>query len=201
MAIFRDTGSNVAFEALYRCSQRALLGWIVRLLAGAGQAGDAAELMQDTYVNVYRYAGGFREGTGHSFRGWARTIAVNVVRRARRRRALFLQEMPMGVGEPADQRAGPELCALVGEERQNLGRAWSILLMFYAQAFHQLSPRDREALTMVEVEGLSYAQAGERLGVGRSNMKMIMFRSRKRIRAHMQRAMRLEVPVPVRVAG
>jgi len=203
MAIFRDTGSNVAFEALYRCSHRAMLGWIVHILASRGQGGDPAELMQDTYVNVYRYAGGFREGPGRSFRGWARTIAVNVVRRARRRRALSLQEMPMGVGEPEDQRAGPELSALVGEERKNLGRAWLILLLFYAQAFHELSPRDREALTLVEVEGLSYAEAGERLGVGRSNMKMIMFRSRKRIRSHMQRAMRFEeaVPVPVRAVG
>ena len=42
---------------------------------------------------------------------------------------------------------------------------------------------------MVEVEGLTYDEAGERLKVGRSNMKMIMFRSRKRIRAHVSRAM------------
>lgn len=201
MAIFRDTGSNLAFEALYRCSHRSLMGWIIHILAGAGQAGDPAELMQDTYVNVYRYAGGFREGAGRSFRGWARTIAVNVVRRARRRRALSLQEMPMGVGEPEDQRAGPELSALLGEERESIGRAWSILLLFYAQAFQQLSPRDRQALTLVEVDGLSYAEAGERLGVGRSNMKMIMFRSRKRIRAHMQRAMRFEETVPLRAVG
>jgi len=189
------------FEALYRCSRGAMLGWIVHLSAGRGQAGDPAELMQDTYVNVYRYAGGFREGQGRSFRGWARTIAVNVVRRACRRRGLFLQEMPMGVGEPEDRRAGPVLSALVGEERESLGKAWLILLLFYAQAFHRLSPRDRQALTLVEVEGLSYAQAGERLGVGRSNMKMIMFRSRKRIRAHMQSAMRSQEPVLVREVG
>ena len=65
-----------------------------------------------------------------------------------------------------------------------------------------LGERDRAALHMVEVEGLTYAEAGRRLGVGRSNMKMIMFRSRKRIRAHIQRAMegRVETPPISRVA-
>lgn len=189
MALFRDTRLNVAFEALYLRSRRALHGWIVHLLAQRGQETDPSELLQDTYVNVYRYAGGFRDEGGNTFRGWIRTIAANVVRRARVRRGPVVCALPSEVHEPADQRGGPERQAVVTEQRAALSRAWLLLLLHYGQAFQKLSPRDREALRLVEVEGLSYAEAGERLQVGRSNMKMIMFRSRKRIRAHILRAM------------
>jgi predicted DNA-binding protein (UPF0251 family) len=44
-------------------------------------------------------------------------------------------------------------------------------------------------LHLVEVEGLSYQEAGDILGVGRSNMKMIVFRSRKRVARRMRQTM------------
>lgn len=189
MALFRDMRWDAAYEVLYRRSRAMILSWILHLLRGRAQSCDAAELLQDTYVNVYRYAGGFRDEGKNSFRGWARTIAANVVRRASMRRGLITEPMPEGGFEPADDAQGPEQSALVREEQDDLKRAWMLLLLHYAQAFGKLSDRDQSALTMIEVEGLSYQEAGEKLGVGRSNMKMIMFRSRKRIRAHILRAM------------
>ncbi|MFT5287367.1 MAG: DNA-directed RNA polymerase specialized sigma24 family protein, partial [Planctomycetota bacterium] len=53
----------------------------------------------------------------------------------------------------------------------------------------ELRPRDQRALHLVEVEERSYIEAGEILGVGRSNMKMIIFRARKRMAASMAKAM------------
>ena len=202
MVLFRDQRGEAAYETLYLRTRRMLLAWIVHLLGRRGQGADPVELLQDTYVNVYRYAGSFREEGGNSFRGWARTIAANVVRRSRMRRGLSLEAMPEGGAEVADERHGPEQAALVHEEQEELRGAWVLLLLHYAQAYQLLSPRDREALHMIEVEGLSYAEAGVRLGVGRSNMKMIMFRSRKRIRAHILQAMCAQVPAQqLRAAG
>lgn len=193
MSLFRDTRSEAAFEALYLRTRPGLLSWVLHLCAGRGAACDPLDLLQDTFVNVYRYAGSFRDTGGYTFRGWARTIAANVVRRALRRCAgPSLQDLPHGVQEPADESAGPEQVASLVEERARLSRSWGLFLLHYASAFAELSPRDREALTLVEVEGRTYEEAGRLLGVGRSNMKMIMFRSRKRIRAHMQRAMGIE---------
>jgi DNA-directed RNA polymerase specialized sigma24 family protein len=65
-----------------------------------------------------------------------------------------------------------------------------IVLVHYAEAYQQLSARDRQALDLIEVQGLSYASACRRLSVGLSNMKMILFRARRRIRARI--AERLE---------
>ena len=67
--------------------------------------------------------------------------------------------------------------------------AWMLFLCHYARAWRDLSQRDRRTLHLVEVEGLSYDQAGSILQVGRSNMKMIVFRSRKRIVRRMRQAM------------
>ena len=201
MALFRDRRDEAAYETLYLRSRRMLLAWIVHLLGSRGQGCDPVELLQDTYVNVYRYAGGFRDEGGNTFRGWARTIAANVVRRSRMRRGLSLEAMPEGGAEVADERRGPEQAALVQEQQDDLKKAWLLLLLHYAQAYQHLSPRDREALHLVEVEGLSYAEAGARLRVGRSNMKMIMFRSRKRIRAHILQAMCGQEPQALRAVS
>jgi len=190
MELFRDTRSSEAFDSLYRRSGPAMLSWIVHLLKNRPGQLDAAELMQDTFVNVYRYAGSFRSASGNTFRGWARTIAANVVRRAYMRAPLHsLQALPTDVNEPTDLAHGPLEVASDDEQAAALMKAWTILLLHYAQAFDKLSPRDRYALQLIEVEGVTYAEAGLRLKVGRSNMKMIMFRSRQRIRAHMRAAM------------
>jgi RNA polymerase sigma-70 factor (ECF subfamily) len=190
MALFRDTRDEEVFAFLYERTREALYTWTVQMLGRCGQRTDPLEILQDTYVNVYRYAGGFREDRGSSFLGWARTIAANVVRRAHMRKSRFsLQALPVGLQEPEDERMGPAANAEEEEQRANLARAWSLLLLHYASAWQRLSERDRTALDMVEVRGMTYAEAGQALRVGRSNMKMIMFRARKRIRALILEAM------------
>lgn len=187
MALYRDTRGEECFEALYAFAQPAVLVWIQSLLRRGHESLDATDLLQDTFVNVFRYPGGFRRNHRGSFRVWVRTIAGNIVRRARiRSNTLSLQDLPEGCREPADSSRNPERHALVDEENESLRSAWLLFLSLYGQAYDQLGDRDREALRLVEVEGLTYAEAGRRLKVGPSNMKMIIFRSRKRIAARMR---------------
>ena len=130
-----------------------------------------------------------------------RTIAGNIVRRAiKRRPRLSFQEMPEGLQEPGDLSENPERRIESHEQTRLLGSAWILFLNLYARAWDQLSQRDRRTLYLVEVEGLTYEQAGRILGVGRSNMKMIVFRSRKRIARHM-RSVLSRHRVPVRRSG
>ena len=117
--------------------------------------------------------------------GSART-ASNVVRRAtptcggrallRRRPPSTLRGSPL---VPLGRRPRPP----------ELRGAYALLLLHYAAAFDQLKERDRHALQMVEVEGAGYAEVGRRLGVGRSNTKMIVFRARQRLRAELSRTL------------
>ncbi|MFT5050842.1 MAG: RNA polymerase sigma factor (sigma-70 family) [Chlamydiales bacterium] len=187
MIRFRDTGAEDAFATLYTESRAGLLVWIVGRMGTCGMKGDPTELLQDTFVSIYRYAASFRDEKGYTFRGWARTIAANAVRRARSRRSTHLsyQALPVGALEPTDQGVGPHDSLVRGEQCESLSRAWMLVLLHYAAAAQQLSARDREALHMVEVEGHSYADVARHMRVRLSNTKMIIFRARKRIRNHM----------------
>lgn len=190
MAAYRDTRRSDCFEALYAFAGASVQQWIRGLLQrGLGHL-DATELLQDTFVNVYRYPSAFREDHPGSFRVWVRTIAGNLVRRASVPRSrLSFQELPEGLQEPEDRRENPVLRALQAEQQRRLRGAWMLFLCHYARAWVDLSQRDRRTLHLVEVEGVTYAEAGVILGVGRSNMKMIVFRSRKRIVRRMRQAM------------
>ncbi len=187
MALFRDEREEAAFAALYEFAAPELSAWIEMLLSGSGRARgsvDPAELVQDTLVNVYRYADGFRDEHARSFRVWTHTIATNLLRRScTRRERGALQSLPEGACEPRDPRGSPTEELVRGEDRRSVLAAWMIVLVHYAEAYEQLSTRDRQALDLIEVQGLSYATACRRLSVGLSNMKMILFRARRRIRA------------------
>ncbi|HEX6884824.1 MAG TPA: RNA polymerase sigma factor [Planctomycetota bacterium] len=189
MALYRDTRDAAAFEALYSFTRTSVQSWILSLLGRDPAAPDPAEVLQDTFVNVYRYPGAFREEHGGSFRVWVRTIAGNVVRRGSlkrgRRPVLDLEDG----AELEDHGVGPAQALQDEDEAQRLRKAWLLLLLLYAEAWKELGQRDRRTLHLVEVEGLSYQEAGRVLAVGRSNMKMIVFRSRKRLARRIRAAM------------
>jgi len=189
MALFRDTRDPLVFEALHHSTGPGVLAWIKSLLGRENSALDPAEILQDTFVNVYRYPGAFRDEHGGSFRVWVRTIAGNVVRRGAQARARVARHELEESLDLEDQAVGPVEAVVEEDEAQSLRRAWLLLLHFYAEAWKGLSVRDRRTLHMVEVEGLSYQEAGRILGVGRSNMKMIVFRSRRRLARRMRAAM------------
>lgn len=188
MTLFRDERDEASFAALYDYSRGALLVWIAGL-TGASQRGiDPLEVLQDAFVNIYRYAGGFRDQEARSFRVWSRTIVGNLVRRARHVPTVrSLQVLAERGPEPVDPHVSPADELVRGEDLRSIEEAWLIVLLQYAAAYERLSARDRLALDLVEVQGLSYGEACERLHVGLSNMKMILFRSRRRIRTWIAR--------------
>ncbi len=193
MARFRDARGEAEFEALYRSSEPTIRRFVLMALGSRSGRFDAQELVQDVFVNIYRYATRFRDEHPFSFRAWAQMVCRNVVRRAMTpRRDPSFSDLSEALAEPEDARAGPLQLADEDEQWLDLSRAWLLLVLHYARAYDQLAPRDRLALHLVEVAGQSYAEVGDHLGVGPSNMKMIMFRARRRIRAHMARAMGLE---------
>jgi len=190
MVLYRDTREQECFEALYAFSRASVLSWIKSLLGRDLGHVDPTEVLQDTFVNVYRYPASFREEHAGSFRVWVRTIAGNVVRRASASRSRIpVLELGDEEVDLRDGTRGPVETATDEEQEQRLRKAWILLLCHYAQAWKELSQRDRRTLHLVEVEGLSYQEAGRLLAVGRSNMKMIVFRSRKRIARRMREAM------------
>ena len=200
MALYRDSRSEQVFQILYEYARPDLLSWIEGLPGRRGTlGGDPLEVLQDTFVNIYRYAASFRDERAQSFRVWAHRIAANLNSRSRRVPAGFsLDALPHGMAEPADRRGDAAWELSLGEERRSLAAAWMIVLARYAAAYESLTERDRRALDLVELQGLSYAAACRELGVRLSNLKMILFRARARIRLSIAREL---APLSARCAA
>jgi len=180
-ALFRDERDPESFDTLYRVGGPSLLRWIELLARGLRL--DAHEVLQDAFVNMYRYVANFRDEAPRSFAVWSRTIAGNLVRRARAaRRGMSLEALMEVRAEPRDPHAGPVQVTVEDEERERLAQAWIIVLSRWLEAYEALSPRERRLMDLVEVRGLSYAAAAENMGLGLSNVKMILFRARTRMR-------------------
>ena len=184
MVGFRDTGRSDLFDALYRLAQPALVLWVTKKRRGTALRLDPEDLTQEVFLSIHRYRGSFKEEKG-GFRAWSMTIARNLICRQaqgllRRSTRAHLEDC-----DPPDPRDGPREAAINQEEAKLLRGAWQLYLLAYAKAYEGLKQRDQEALRLVEVEGLRYAEVADRLGVGLSNMKMILLRARHRIRIKM----------------
>jgi len=193
MELFQRERSEPCFSDLYEHASARVLDWLRWRVRVAGARLDPLVLLQDTFVNVFRYAGSYRPGERGGFRAWVRTIAANVVRRAQSRAGVRWVSMDAeDAPEVADGGLGPVRRAADVEETGELRATWSLFLAHYLRAFATLRERDRRALELVEVEGRSYAEAAAELRVGGSNMKMIMLRARQRLCAALRVSLGLE---------
>jgi RNA polymerase sigma-70 factor (ECF subfamily) len=148
-------------EALYDRYAGRLYGLGLRLL---GDAGLAEELVQETFVRVWRTAGQYEPGRG-SVVAWvftiARRIAVDLSRRPSSRP--FGEEL---APDAADQAAGPATDRMV--DRLLVG-------VTVRDALDSLSAGHREVLELLYLKDLTQAQAAERLGVPLGTVKTRSF--------------------------
>src|SRR5262249_47114527 len=142
-----QAGDGSAFEALIRRHERRVFGLLLRMLGDAQEAEDVA---QETFLNLHRH--------GHRFRSQSRfstflyRVAVNAALNRRRRlwrgraRTEALERrQEAGDDLPASPR-GPEDAAAGGEIQVRVQRA--IL---------SLPPHLRMPLVLFDIEGLSYS--------------------------------------------
>lgn len=188
---FRQTGSEEVFERLFKLTSSQLMRRVRRRVRFAGDHLDPQELLQDAFVNIFRYPDRFDPSRPAAFRAWATTIVDNTVRRhlRRMRGGIELTLRPMEVlSQEADTHARPpEADMIAGESKEALARAYALFLAAYVSAFRQLSEREQFVLQMVEVRGVRYAELGRVLGVRPEAVKMVVFRARRRIGERMVR--------------
>jgi RNA polymerase sigma-70 factor (ECF subfamily) len=146
---------------------------------------DAEDVMQDALVALISSLDRFR-GDG-SLSSWAYIVARNACARRRKRGARH-EPLERGDGEPAfelpDAGAGPEHAA----ERRELHEALE-------REIAALPGSLRDVLVLRDVEGLSAAQVGERLGLGERAVKSRLHRARVALRERLAHHM---APEPTR---
>jgi RNA polymerase sigma factor (sigma-70 family) len=182
---FRRDGDPETFDWLVRLTRDHLLRRARRRTRDLGGRVDPAEVVQDTFVNVYRYPDRFEARRPSAFRIWSATILDNVVRRQLRRRrnscGMQLRSAEELSREPDPHERGPEAQAIQGEDRREAGLVYLVFLQLYLSAFTALGDRERYVLEMVEVRGLRYQELAGHLGLRPEALKMVVFRARRRI--------------------
>ncbi len=187
MDCYRRTGCQEVFDVLVALSQGRLRRRVEARTRYLGGRADVDELLQDTFVNIYRYPDKFDGSRPGAFRAWSATIVDNAIRRHLRRRQagpqislrpieLLEQEADGRQREPYERVGDAEVC-------RRTARAYTLLLAAYLRAFEELSERERFVLQMVEVRGLRYAQVANLLGARAEALKMVVFRARRRVLA------------------
>ena len=136
---------------------------------------DAEDVVQEAYLRAFRFFGGFHGGN-------ARTWLLKIVRntcytwlhqnRAQRSATAFDEQLHTDVAESEN----PETLLLRKDDGQLLN-----------QALDELPPEFREVLVLLELEGLSYKEIAEVVGIPIGTVMSRLARARHRLRESVTR--------------
>lgn len=185
MDMFRRTRSREAFDSLVELTRDQLLARVHSRVRYLGRCVDPNELLQDAYINIYRYPDKFDARRPGAFRAWSTTIVDNSVRRYLRKANsgpnVWLKPVEILAQEADEPERGPGRLAIRGEEYREVCRVFQLFLALYMTAYRTLSEREQFVLQMVEVKGLRYAELAKIVGIRAEALKMVVFRARRRI--------------------
>lgn len=159
-------GDPEAFRLLVERHHDDALRYATHLL---GDAADAEDAVQETFVRAYRYLASYREQD--RFRAWLWRILVNRCRTL----AVDRSRRP----QPRDLAQCPDLVDPASPDA-DLDRA--VLRRELAAALASLPADQREAVLLHLVEGLSYPEISAATGAGVSALKMRVHRACERLR-------------------
>jgi RNA polymerase sigma-70 factor (ECF subfamily) len=167
MLAFR-AGDGGAFDALFRRWAGRVLRYVARLVRDPAVA---EELVQEVFLRVHRARE--RYSADARFSTWLFTIATNLARNELRRPAQRAQVRSLDV---AGEGAPLELAAS-GSGADAVAHARRVGALLEA-ALAALPDRQREALWLAAVEGLSYAEVARALETSESSVKALVHRAR-----------------------
>ena len=168
-------GDRRAFELLVERHAAAVLRLTT---AVSGDPTAAEDALQQTFLNAYRSASGFRGDA--SVRTWLLSIARRAAYRVRPRidREKLVEEPLLELGVQAGWgSADPEAIAIAAERTGALRKALSTL-----------SAEDQEVLILRDLEGLRGAEAAKLLGIGERALKSRLHRARLRLAVALRQA-------------
>lgn len=163
-----QAGDDDAFERLFERWAGRLLHFLERMVK---EPAVAEELVQETFLRVFRARRRYRAEA--RFSTWLYTIAGNAARNELRRP--FRRSPHESTDE--EHEAGPPTLAAPGPPDDDVVHARR-LGDGIVDALGRLPDRQRAALWLCAVEGLSYAEIGEALGATEKSVKALVHRGR-----------------------
>jgi RNA polymerase sigma factor (sigma-70 family) len=187
---FRLTTSRDCFGLLYELNANHLLAQVASRLRRYSSKADPLDVLQEVFFNVYRYPHRFDATREDAFRVWSAMIVRNtVLKHLRSQGKGGRQEVPFEdlSDQPETGHVGPLGGVIDEEDRQQCQEVYTTYLLLYLEFYSMLSERERRALHLVEVDGVSYRDAAAELEIKLENLKMVIFRARRKIHRAMRR--------------
>jgi RNA polymerase sigma-70 factor (ECF subfamily) len=176
-------GDSRAFELLMLATEQRVVSLAWRMLGNREDARDAA---QEVYLRVFKYLARFREG--EDFQGWLYRIAVNVCRDiARKKRAGAGEQLDDFEWEP--QRTAFEKLRGDDEDAESLALRGQQLALV-RRALLTLPAKERAALVLRDLEGLSTAEVARTLGSRPVTVRSQVSSARAKIKTYCDRLLR-----------
>jgi len=165
-------GDDRAFEVLYARYRDRVVGYIRGMVHDHARAEDIA---QDVFMNALRRMRATDRAI--AFRPWifeiARNACIDAHRRSRRAQEV-LYDVEEGLApEDRGRLVSPRAVIDTVEARESFENLQG--------ALGALSDSHADVLVLRELEGLSYGEIGERLGMSRSSVESTLHRARKRL--------------------
>ncbi len=177
-----NAGDGDAFRALVVRYQRKVYALALGVVKDADLAWDVA---QETFVRVHAHLSEFEAKS--SFSTWlfriATHLAIDSVRRERRSRKDDLDEV--NEAHLAEGGEGILSTSLGNDPRANVLRRE--LAEKIQEALATIPEKHRTILVLREVEGLSYEELAERLGIHKGTVMSRLFHARKKMQAALRR--------------
>ncbi|WP_024793810.1 RNA polymerase sigma factor SigE [Tomitella biformata] len=141
----------------------------------SGNAQDAEDLTQDTFIRVFRSLSNYQAGT---FEGWLHRITTNLfLDMVRRRNRIRMEALPEDYDRVPSNTPDPE-------QIYHDARLDPTLQL----ALDSLAPDFRAAVVLCDIEGLSYEEIGTTLGVKLGTVRSRIHRGRHAIREYLAAA-------------
>ena len=173
-------GDAAAFEEMIDCYQRKVLTTSWRMLGNREDARDAA---QEVFLRVYKYLGGFR--TDQDFGAWLYRIIVNVCRDHLRKRGRPEQftslEAEQELGSFDAHASGDDIEASAIRSQQQA---------LITQALDTLTKKERAAIVLRDLEGLTTEEVARALGSSQTTVRSHISSARAKIKKFRDRALR-----------
>jgi RNA polymerase sigma-70 factor (ECF subfamily) len=170
-------GDVKAFEMLVVKYQRRIERLIGRMVRDVDLVPDIA---QETFIRAYRALPKFRGDS--AFYTWLYRIAVNTAKKAlgELKRDLLVTESSRALRDDDDETSRVENDPTTGETPESLLQSKEIA-MTVNSAIEALSEDLRQAITLREIEGLSYEEIAELMNCPIGTVRSRIFRAREAI--------------------
>jgi RNA polymerase sigma-70 factor, ECF subfamily len=170
-------GDRQAFRALVERHQRRAYAIAFSLLRDES---DAAEVVQEAFLRVYRGLATFQGGS--SFFTWLYRIVTNLAIDVLRRPGRQTDELDEGRGklDESDENSFPLLARVDGADPLDAMHRAELAGAIKA-ALDALPPYHRGVIVMREVEGLSYEEMAQAMGVSKGTIMSRLFHARQKL--------------------